>query len=126
MLPRPTLRYLSLAIFALVAIACAESFPNLQTSPNVPAGIVPPRVIHKVDPEYPAELRKERVTGAVTIQAMIDKTGRLLQPNVVRTDDHRLDELALAAVRKWIFKPGTIDGEPADVLFLVDVRFSIP
>jgi protein TonB len=126
MLSIHTSRHVRLAVFPLVVIACAQSSSNVQTSPDVPAGIIAPRVIHKVNPVYPAELRKEGVTGTVTIQATIDKTGRLLEPNVVRSADHRLDELALAAVRKWVFKPGTINGEPADVLYLVDVSFSIP
>lgn len=126
MLSNNALRHAGLAILLLVMIACASSSPNSPQSPNVPPGISPPRVVHRIDPEYPAELRREGVTGVVTIQALIDKTGRLLQPRVVRSADHRLDELALAAVARWTFKPGTVNGEPVDTPFLVDVRFSIP
>ena len=120
------MRHLVLVIPLLAVLACAASSSSPQTSANLPAGIVPPRVVHKVDPEYPPELRREGITGIVTIQALIDSTGRLLQPSIVRSADHRLDELALAAVRQWRFKPGTVNGEPADVVFLVDVKFSIP
>ena len=120
-----TLKHLTSAILLLAVIACASS-PDPQALVNLPGGIVPPRVVHKVDPEYPAELRRQGITGVVTIQALIDKTGRLLRPSIARSTDHRLDELALAAVRQWMFKPGTVNGEPADVLFTVDVKFSIP
>ena len=120
------MRHLGLAIPLLAIISCAASAPAPQAPANLPAGIVPPRVVHKVDPEYPPGFRREGITGFVTIQAMIDRTGRLLQPSVVRSTDHRLDDLALAAVRQWRFKPGTVNGEPADVLFMVDVKFSIP
>lgn len=64
--------------------------------------------------------------GAVTISALITKTGDVQNAVVVKSDDPRLDEFALDAMRKWKFKPGTSGGEPVDVLYVGTVRFKTP
>jgi len=35
-----------------------------------------------------------------------------------------LDDAAVEAVRQWQWKPGTLAGEPVDVIFNVTVNFS--
>lgn len=110
-----------LAILILAIIGCSSTPPA-----KMPPGITPPIPIHKVDPQYPAELRKDRVTGIVTIEAFIDKTGKIQNVTVLRSADQRLNEYALEAVRMWRFKPGTVNGEPVDVIFQLDIAFSIP
>lgn len=119
------MRYLGMILMCLLTLACATS-SNPKSSTDVTGDATPPRVVHKVDPEYPAQLRREGVTGVVTIEATIDRAGQLLNPQVLRSSDPRLNDLALEAVRKWHFQPGTLNGEPVDVLFQVDVSFSIP
>ena len=119
------MRYLVVILSSLLAIGCATS-PDVTTSTGVHGDVRAPQVIYKVDPDYPPELRRNGVTGVVTIEATIDRSGQLLNPRVLRSSDPRLEDLALAAVRKWRFRPGTLNGEAIDVLFRVDVGFSIP
>lgn len=119
------MRNASLALAILLISSCTSSSRAVQT-PGVSDDITPPRVVHKVDPEYPAELRRQGVTGIVTIEGLIDTSGRLVRPRILRSADPRLNEFALAAVREWRFRPGTVNGQPTEVLFEVDVRFSIP
>lgn len=58
---------------------------------------------------------------------MIDKdSGRLTNPTVLQSSDPRLNELALAAVQEWRWRPGTMNGTPVDVSFVVDVKFHTP
>lgn len=118
------MKVLRVPVLAWMLLGCTSSTD--VSTPVAPGGMTPPVAIHKVNPDYPPELRREGVTGVVTIVATIDRTGRLLEPRVVRSSDPRLDDLAVAAVRKWRFKPGTMNGEPVDVVFSVDVSFSIP
>ena len=116
------MRSWAVVLSLLVTAACATA-PDRTPSPDGPSDVQAPRIIHKVEAEYPLELRRQRVTGTVMIEGTIDKAGHLVEPRVVRSADPRLDDLALDAVRQWRFAPGTLNGEPVDVLFTVEVHF---
>lgn len=49
----------------------------------------------------------------------------LRNPGVGRSDDLRLNQVALDAVARWIWKPGLQDGKPVVVEFTTQVRFSV-
>jgi len=105
-----------------VATACASS-PGVQATPG---GHRAPRVVQRVEPEYPAELRQQRVTGSVDIAGTVPKEGGVLRnPHVVRSDDPRLDQYALDAVRQWIWSAGFQNGVAVDVEFKTTVTFSV-
>jgi periplasmic protein TonB len=113
-----TIRAATVAAAALLLISCASA--------NVPADVVAPRVLERVEPEYPEDLRAARVEGTVVISGIVPKEGgRLQDPKVERSDDARLSSFALDAVSRWKFQPGTVKGEPTDVLFEVTIRFSV-
>lgn|SRR6185436_11232715 len=120
------MRHLIVIVLFFSMIACATTSNNSQTAAEAPSGITVPIPIHKVDPDYPPELRRQGVTGVVTVAGVIDKVGQLVNPRVVSNSDPRLNALALAAIRKWQFKPGTLDGVPVDVLYQTKITFSIP
>jgi len=44
---------------------------------------------------------------------------------VVWSDDPRLNEPALTAVSQWLWKPGTLKGEPVDTEFSVTIQFNV-
>lgn len=106
-----------------LALGCAGSAP----APVASSGNEIPKLVHRVEPEYPASLRQQRVTGSVVIEGTVPKQGGALRdPHVVRSDDPRLEVYALAAVSQWVWTPGKKDGQPVDVKFQTTVRFSIP
>ncbi len=84
-----------------------------------------PIVINRVDPMYTPAARADRISGIVIIETEIDKTGQLRKVVVLKRLPHGLDDAAIAAVRHWRFKPGTLNGEPVDVIFNVTVNFKI-
>jgi protein TonB len=117
---------LILSVLAVV-LGCASGTPDVAAgSSSVPADIKAPVLVHKVNPEYPASLRREGVTGMVTVEGRISTAGEMLDPRVTWSSDPRLEDPALAAVRQWHFRPGTVKGEPVEVLFSVDIKFSVP
>lgn len=106
-----------------LTLGCATTAPT----PAPSGGYELPKVVHRVKPEYPADLRQQRVTGSVVIAGTVPKEGGSLRdPHVVRSDDPRLEPYALAAVSHWIWAPGKKDGQPVDVTFQTTVSFSIP
>jgi len=75
----------------------------------------------------PAELtemaRKAGISGTVTVEAVIDEQGNVVDAKVVKGLPMGLDEKALEAVRAWKFKPATAGGKPFKVNYTVTVSF---
>jgi TonB family protein len=84
-----------------------------------------PRLLHKVEPEYPQEARNKGIEGVVRLYLVVDKNGSPKSIRVLKSLDPRLDEAAIDAVRIWRFQPGTKSGQPVDVEAQIDVSFRL-
>jgi len=91
----------------------------------VGGGVLPPRVLHQVDPEYSEEARKAKYGGTVLLRLVVDATGHVRDVQVVRSLGLGLDEKAIEAVNKWKFQPGTKNGVPVAVMATVEVNFRL-
>ena len=99
---------------------------TLPTAPiRITGELAPPKIIKRVDPEYPEIARQARVQGVVIIEATTDVQGKVNNARIIRPVWPYLDEAALAAVKQWIFEPWIIDGMPHGVIFMVTVKFSL-
>ena len=83
------------------------------------------RVRYRVEPAYPEVARKARVSGIVIVECTIDKNGIVTDVHVLKPLPFGLDQAAVEAVRKWRFKPGTLNGQPVDVLYNLTVNFKL-
>jgi len=81
-----------------------------------------PEAIEKPQPEYPEAARRAGVEGTVLVQALVGTDGRVKDTKVVKSVPG-LDDAAVAAARKWVFKPALSHGEPVEVWVAVPVRF---
>jgi protein TonB len=98
----------------------------MPTGPvRVGGNVKAPRVVHRTDPEYTEVARKGRVKGVVVVEAIIDRQGNVDQVKVIKGLPLGLSEAAAEAVRKWKFKPGTMGGQPVDVIFNLTVTFTL-
>lgn len=84
-----------------------------------------PRTRSQVSPLYPAELKRLGLTGEVLVEFVVDETGRVLNPRVVRSSDRGFEESTLRAVVRWRFEPGKKDGRPVRFRMAVPVMFSL-
>lgn len=84
-----------------------------------------PTVTRRVEPTYPEVARKARVAGVVVIEAVIDRHGNVDQVKVLKGLPMGLSAEAEAAVRQWKFRPGTLNGQPVDVIFSLTVNFTL-
>ena len=75
---------------------------------------------------YPPDARAESVEGQVVVQFIVDETGAVEAPRVLRSPDDRLSEAALAAVNGSRFTPGREDGRAVKTRFAVPIRFRLP
>ena len=84
-----------------------------------------PELLASVPPQYPSELRKARIEGAVTIVFVLDESGHVEDPRVENSSRSEFERPALDAVRRWKFKPGMKDGEPVRTYMRLPIRFRI-
>ena len=81
-------------------------------------------MITRVQPKYPEEARQNRVSGTVRMHAIIATAGSLKQLDVL-SGDPLLMKAAVDALRKWRYRPATIDGEPVEIDTVVDMIFTL-
>jgi len=92
----------------------------VQLSPEVADGLL----LDRVEPEYPDAARRARVQGSVTIDVLIDTDGRVLEANPTGGNP-QLADAAASAVRKWRYKPHSVNGQKVSVRTQVPVTFML-
>ena len=83
----------------------------------------PPVPVRTVPPDYPNELRREGVSGVVMVNFTIDTSGNVVDPTVEKSSNAAFETPALAALKKWKFKPAKQDGAPIPVKVSIPIKF---
>jgi protein TonB len=84
-----------------------------------------PVVTDRADPKYTETARAAKVAGIVVVEAVIGKDGRVQNVTVIKGLPMGLSEQAETAVRRWRFKPGTLNGQPVATIFTLTVTFKL-
>lgn len=96
--------------------------PGLERIGN---GVSVPVAIKTPEAKYTREAREEKIEGACLVSIVVDAKGIPQNLKVVRPLGHGLDEAALAAVKKYRFKPAMKDGHPVAVAIMIEVNFKL-
>lgn len=72
----------------------------------------PPRTLKTANPVYPQSALRRGVEGAITVNALIDEKGNVIDTGILKgiQDDSGLHKAAEAAVKKWKFQPARKNG----------------
>ncbi len=97
--------------------------PNVQRV-RVSQGVTQGLLVKKVQPEYPALAKQARVQGSVVLKAIIGKSGKIENLQVI-SGHPMLTASALQAVRQWQYKPYILNGQPVEVETNITVNFSL-
>jgi TonB family protein len=104
------------------APAAAAPAPTVSTPPSAPVqegdlvelGAVTelPKLVKKVDPVYPIAAQRVGREGSITVNALIDEKGSVIDTAIIKgiQDDKGLGRAAEVALRKWRFQPARKDG----------------
>ncbi|HWA86476.1 MAG TPA: energy transducer TonB [Opitutus sp.] len=87
------------------------------------AGREPPVPIRTVAPDYPQEMRSRGVSAIVMVKCAIDAQGNVDETIVSKSSNENFDNSALAAVKKWKFKPAREDGNPVAMTVTIPIKF---
>lgn len=82
-----------------------------------------PVILKLVRPIYPQALRLTGQTGEVLVDFLVDSSGRVRNPFVVRSTHAAFSDRALVAVRQWIFLPGVRNGSAVTTHMQVPIQF---
>jgi len=97
---------------------------KLRAPVRVGGHVRAPQPVYKPSPTYPPLARQARIQGDVVIDAVIDKSGAVVEMKVL-SGPPVLIPAALAAVRSWRYQPTFLNDEPIDVQFIVTVHFEL-
>ena len=88
----------------------------LVTPPASAADAVPisgdPIIVEWVQPEYPKEAVAAKLEGQVKVEFVVEADGTVGRERVEQSSDEIFNASALAAVRRWKFKPALLDNVP--------------
>ena len=102
---------------------------------TVPPGPMPQRIrvggnvqssmlVQAPKPAYPPLAKQARIQGVVRLNVVIGKDGKM-QDIKAESGHPMLVPAALDAVRQWEYKPTLLNGEPVEVVSVVDVNFTL-
>ena len=100
----------------------SEASSTIKPRAQVPAEVMQKLLVHRVEPVYPAEARKERLEGTIALNIVVGRDGSVLRMHALNGPDV-LASAAMDALRWWKFAPYRINGEPAVVETTVAVEF---
>ena len=89
---------------------------------EVPAEVMEKLLVHRVEPVYPADARRERLEGVIALDIVVGRDGSVVDMHPLNGPDV-LARAAMDALRWWKFEPYRVNGEPAIVATRVAVEF---
>jgi TonB family protein len=99
-----------------------ESASGEKPQAQVPAEVMEKLLVHKVEPTYPAEARKENLQGIIALDIVVGRDGSVVRVHALNGPEV-LARAATDALRWWKFEPYRVNGEPAVVETTVAVEF---
>jgi protein TonB len=91
---------------------------------RVGGNVRPPKVIVRVDPEYPVLAKATHVQGVVVIHAILDEKGTVENMKVV-TGPPLLYQAAINALGRWRYEPTYLNDQSVAVELLVTLTFQL-
>jgi len=102
--------------------------PPSEIRPKAPVrvggNVRSPKVITRVEPQYPALAKQTHVEGVVVIDAILDDQGNVQDMKVV-SGPALLYKAALDALAKWRYEPTYLNDQPVAVELLVTITFRL-
>ncbi|HXI13221.1 MAG TPA: TonB family protein [Thermoanaerobaculia bacterium] len=103
-----------------------DPIPLDSNGPLQVGGLVKaPVAIERVSPVYPDLARRIRKEGNAVVECIIDRTGGIRDVRLISSDFPSFGDAALSSVRRWKFRPGTLNGNAVDTVFQLTIRFTL-
>lgn len=87
--------------------------------------ITPPKAKHTEPPDYPENERRAAHNGRAVLHVIVDDQGIVRLPTVDASPSPQFAKAAIDAVKKWNFKPASLNGQPIAVLVRIEMEFGL-
>ena len=115
------------SVTALQAARKVLATPPKPTDTQLAAVARQLRRTHYVSPSYPQRALSQHIAGEVTVQYIVDKSGRTRALQVISaTPPDVFNRAALDAIRRWRYAPPRFQGTPVEVPVRTMIRFVLP
>ena len=133
-----SLRVFSVAVVVLLGVTgvVAQRQPAPRQIPRpIPTGyafdtpgLTKPTLSTLPMPFYPAAAIGRKVEGSLELKIVVGADGTVVWAEVGKSLDktYGVDEQAMFAISKWVFKPGTLKGAPVAVAMTIQLGFRLP
>ncbi|MCA1850227.1 MAG: TonB family protein [Acidobacteria bacterium] len=118
------------AVGPVVRVEDDEPPPPPKPSPTPPpkpktivsGGVLNGKAISKPQPPYPPIAKAARASGTVTVQIVVDESGRVISATAV-SGHPLLQQAAVSAARQARFSPTLLSGQPVKVSGVITYNF---
>jgi protein TonB len=87
--------------------------------------ITQPRLVRRVEPEYPQLAVHAHIQGVVILEATVGEDGDVMEVRLLRSANPLLDREAEKAVRQWRYSPIVLNGIRVPFILTVTLSFSL-
>lgn len=105
--------------------AAPPSGPPAAPLTALPEGAELPVLVTRVDPQYPEQAKRLRLSGDVALRVVVEANGSIGKIDVVSPAPFGMTEAATDAVKRWTYRPARVDGVPVAVWKVIRVRFTL-
>ncbi len=119
---------LLLGLIALAPASAQASIPGLPAAFAPPEGYEPPRLLNQATITYPEQLLSADPppAGQVIVKFVLGVDGVPSDIQVTQTVHPEIDKLAAEAVAALRYQPGTIKGEPIEIIMSIGLDIAPP
>jgi len=112
---------------AVITFATQTASPPPTPAPVKPGpGITEPRLLHNEAPNYTSAAMLAHIQGSVELEVVVRVDGSVGDVRVTKPLDPGLDQAAIAAAKRWRFRPGhDASGKAVAVLVTIVLDFRL-
>jgi TonB family protein len=92
--------------------------------PRVGGQATEARILTQTPPQYPLAAKQAQVQGSVIVRAVIGVNGRVKLAKAL-SGPPLLQSPAVKAVRRWVYKPATLNGVAVESEMRIELKFAL-
>ncbi len=105
------------------APAPSNAAQPVRAAPKIGGMVQDARLIKREMPVYPTLARNARVSGTVRVEAVIGPDGKVRSARALQGPP-LLRQAAADAVKKWLYQPAMLNGQPTESTTQIDLLFA--
>ncbi|HKB92476.1 MAG TPA: energy transducer TonB [Opitutaceae bacterium] len=74
-------------------------------------------------PKYPFAMRRDKISGIVTVAVIIDEKGNVIDATISKSSNPEFEAPSLEAVKSWHFKPAKVGGKEVKVRVVIPLKY---